>query len=51
VLVANGNVALNGLFLLSALAPPLIVILGGWLFLRAGRRHDERERPPKGPSA
>jgi uncharacterized paraquat-inducible protein A len=35
---------LNGVLLASAVVPLLIVIVGSWLFLRAGRRWDEREK-------
>jgi uncharacterized paraquat-inducible protein A len=35
---------MNGVLLASAVVPLLIVIVLAWLFLRAGRRHDERER-------
>ena len=34
---------MNAVLLASAIVPPAIVIVGAWLFLRAGRRHDERE--------
>jgi hypothetical protein len=36
--------AMNAILLASAVAPVAIVVVGSWLFLRAGRRHDERER-------
>ena len=43
--VASGNSAvLNAVLLASAVAPVLVVIVLAWLFLRAGRRNDERER-------
>jgi hypothetical protein len=35
---------LNAILLASAVVPVVIVVLGAWLFLRAGRRWDERER-------
>jgi uncharacterized paraquat-inducible protein A len=35
---------MNGVLLASAVVPVLIVIVLAWFFLRAGRRHDERER-------
>jgi len=35
---------MDGVLLASAVVPVLIVIVLAWLFLRAGRRHDERER-------
>ena len=36
--------AVDVVLLASAVVPVLIVAVGSWLFLRAGRRHDERER-------
>lgn len=36
--------ALNAILLASAVVPVAIVIVGTWLFFRAARRHDERER-------
>jgi hypothetical protein len=39
---------LDGVLLASAIVPPLIVIALAWFFLRAGRRHDERERAREG---
>ena len=58
-MLASGNSAvMNGVLLASAVVPVLIVIVLAWLFLRAGRRHDEREaaqgpadRPPHPPTA
>ena len=41
--VASGTAVMNGVLLASAVVPVVIVILLAWLFLRAGRRHDERE--------
>jgi hypothetical protein len=38
--------AVNAILLASAVVPVAIVIVGSWLFLRAGRRHDERENAP-----
>jgi cytochrome c-type biogenesis protein CcmH/NrfF len=35
--------ALNAVLLASAVVPVTIVVVGSWFFLRAGRRHDERE--------
>ncbi len=35
---------MNGVLLASAVVPVLVVIVLAWLFLRAGRRHDESER-------
>jgi uncharacterized paraquat-inducible protein A len=43
VLVAGNSAVMNGVLLASAVVPVLIVIVLAWLFLRAGRRHDERE--------
>ena len=36
--------ALEVVLLASAVVPVLVVAVGSWLFLRAGRRWDERER-------
>jgi hypothetical protein len=36
--------ALNLVLLASAVVPLVIVIVGAWWFLRAGRRWDERQR-------
>jgi hypothetical protein len=36
--------ALNLVLLLSAVVPVVVVVLGAWWFLRAGRRWDERQR-------
>jgi hypothetical protein len=36
--------ALDLVLLLSAVVPVVIVVIGAWWFLRAGRRWDERER-------
>ena len=35
---------LNAVLLASAVVPVVIVVVGAWWFLRAGRRWDERER-------
>ena len=56
-MLASGNSAvMNGVLLASAVVPVLIVIVLAWFFLRAGKRHDEREaaqgqtgRPPFPP--
>jgi hypothetical protein len=48
VLVAGGSGVLDGVLLASAVVPPLIVVGLAWFFLRAGRRHDERERAGEG---
>jgi hypothetical protein len=40
---------MDGVLLASAVVPPLIVIALAWFFLRAGRRHDERERARERP--
>jgi hypothetical protein len=42
--VAGGSAIVNGVLLASAIVPPAVVIALAWFFLRAGRRHDERER-------
>jgi hypothetical protein len=39
---------MDGVLLASAVVPPLIVVALAWFFLRAGRRHDERERAREG---
>ena len=44
VLASGNSAVMNGVLLASAVVPLLIVIVLAWLFLRAGRRHDERER-------
>jgi uncharacterized paraquat-inducible protein A len=44
MLVASGTSIMNGVLLASAVVPVLIVVALAWFFLRAGRRHDERER-------
>lgn len=43
-MLAAGDPILNGVLLASAVVPPIIVVLLAWWFLRAGKRHDERER-------
>ena len=44
MLVAGGTAVLDGVLLASAVVPVLIVIVLAWLFLRAGKRHDERAK-------
>jgi uncharacterized paraquat-inducible protein A len=44
VVVASGTAVMNGVLLASAVVPVIVVVLLAWLFLRAGKRHDERER-------
>jgi uncharacterized paraquat-inducible protein A len=44
VVVASGSAWVDGVLLASAVVPPVVVIVLAWVFLRAGRRHDERER-------
>ena len=44
VLAANGSTIMDGVLFASAVVPPLVVIVLAWVFLRAGRRNDERER-------
>jgi hypothetical protein len=41
-MLASGSTVLNVVLLLSAVVPVVIVVVGAWLFLRAGRRWDER---------
>jgi len=43
-IAAGSSGVMNGVLLASAVVPVLIVLAGAWWFLRAGRRHDERER-------
>ena len=44
-MLASGNSGvMNGVLLASAVVPVLIVIVLAWLFLRAGKRNDDRER-------
>jgi hypothetical protein len=50
VLGAGHSGVMDGVLLASAVVPPLIVIALAWFFLRAGRRHDERERAREGQS-
>ena len=42
-MLAGGTSIMNGVILASAVVPLAVVIVGAWLFLRAGRRHDEAE--------
>jgi uncharacterized paraquat-inducible protein A len=58
VLASGNSAVMNGVLLASAVVPVLIVVVLAWLFLRAGRRHDQREaaraqtvRPPLPPEA
>jgi uncharacterized paraquat-inducible protein A len=44
MLVSASSTVMDGVLLASAVVPVLIVIVLAWFFLRAGRRHDERER-------
>ena len=49
MLAVSGSSVVNGVLLASAIVPPVVVVLLAWFFLRAGRRHDERdhaEQPP-----
>jgi hypothetical protein len=48
VALVGSSGILDGVLLASAIVPPLIVIVLAWFFLRAGRRHDERERAREG---
>ena len=43
-MLAGGTGAIDAVILASAVVPVLVVIVGAWFFLRAGRRHDDRER-------
>jgi uncharacterized paraquat-inducible protein A len=43
VVVASGSAVLDGVLLASAVVPVVIVVVLAWLFLRAGKRNDERE--------
>jgi hypothetical protein len=43
-IAAGSSGILDAVLLASAVVPVLIVAVGAWWFLRAGRRHDERER-------
>jgi len=47
----GGQSAVNAVLLASAVVPVLVVIVGAWIFLRAGARHDERERARTGEAA
>jgi len=40
--VASSGV-MNAVLLASAVVPPIVVVALAWFFLRAGKRHDERE--------
>jgi predicted ABC-type sugar transport system permease subunit len=44
VVGAGSSGVMNGVLLASAIVPPLVVVALAWFFLRAGRRHDARER-------
>jgi len=44
MVVAGGTAVLDGVLLASAVVPVLIVIVLAWLFLRAGKLHDERSK-------
>jgi hypothetical protein len=44
VVAAGSSGVENAVLLGSAIVPPVVVIALAWFFLRAGRRHDERER-------
>jgi hypothetical protein len=44
VIVAGGTAIMNGVLLASAIVPVLIVGVLCWVFFRAARRNDERER-------
>jgi cytochrome c-type biogenesis protein CcmH/NrfF len=38
--------AMNVLLLLWTVVPVIAVVAGGYFFLRAGRRWEDRQRPP-----
>jgi hypothetical protein len=44
VLLAGGNGFIEVVIFLSSTVPVIGLIWFAWWFLRAGRRHDERER-------
>ena len=44
MLASGDSSIMNWVILVSAVVPVVVVAVGSWLFLRAGRRHDERER-------
>jgi hypothetical protein len=39
-----GGAALNAVLLIAAVTPVAATVVLAWLFLRAGKRYDERER-------
>ena len=47
-MIVGGTSVLNAVLLASAVVPVAIVVVGAWFFLRAGRRHDEREATASG---
>jgi hypothetical protein len=42
VLAAGSNSVMNWVIFASTIVPVLVVAVGAWFFLRAGKRHDER---------
>ncbi len=51
MLASGGSAVMNGVLLASAVVPVLIVGVLCWVFFRAARRHDERERQAAGEHA
>jgi hypothetical protein len=44
VLLAGGTVFLEVVIFVSSVVPVIAIAVFAWWFLRAGKRHDERER-------
>jgi hypothetical protein len=44
VLADSGSTAMNAVYLVSAIGPVIAVGIIAWVFFRAARRNDERER-------
>ena len=44
VLADSGSTAMNAVYLVSAIGPVIAVGIIAWIFFRAARRNDERER-------
>jgi uncharacterized paraquat-inducible protein A len=51
MLASGSSGVMNGVLLASAVVPVLIVGVLCWVFFRAARRHDERERRAEGEQA
>ncbi len=43
-MLASGTAAVNWIILASAVVPVVVVVVGAYFFLRAGKRWDERQR-------